>query len=564
MNNIKYFAKNLLLLSLFLLSGFLISCSEDFLEVEPRDQLSDISVFSDESGADLFLLDIYNNLPDAEKLGGYHYDPFEAWGDNAVCRFSWSISWQKGVSRDYGPNTYNPGLYNHDYPALPFIYDRMYNFIRKCNLFIKKVNENSNNFSQEWMQTRVAEARFLRAYYYHLAWMAYGGLPLIEEPLNRIEMGDSIFYPRSTSEQTFEFIQKELSEISDILPDEVGKGRATRGAALALKGWCELFAGRYEDAAQTNLAIFMSGTYNLFNDYNAQFLMENNNNEESIFAYQHYPASKPSGREDFFGPKGSYGGWGAMQPTQDLVDAYPMANGLPITYPGSGYDSDNPYKNRDPRFYESIIYDGSTFAGKTYSLKTGDLYDPNNEHQSGYFRRKGIGEHFTQATFTQNGANYIFFRYAEVLLNFAEAMIESNQLGDPGDYGAVLFAINAVRLRGGIPTIEESYGKSNFSQQELREIVRNERRIEFAFENKRYWDLIRWRTAETILNQPVHGMRWNFATNKYEKFEIHAFEFNKNKHYLFPMYQGWLDANPVMKAQNRGPDGWVNGQNPGY
>ncbi len=557
MNYMKYCLKKLLLILLF--CCFLVSCSEDFLEVVPRDQLSDVTVFSDESGADLFLLDIYNNLPDAEKLGGYHYDPFEAWGDNAVCKFSWSISWQKGVSRDYGSNTYNPGLYNHDYPALPFIYDRMYIFIRKCNLFIKKVNENSNNFSPEWSQKRIAEARFLRAYYYHLAWMAYGGLPIIEKPLNRIEMGDSIFYPRATFEQTFNYIVKELSEISDILPNEVGKGRVTKGAALTLKGWCELFAGRYNEAAQTNQAVMDLGTYKLFDDYNAQFMMENNNNEESIFAYQHYPASKPSGREDFFGPPGSYGGWGAMQPTQNLVDVYPMANGLPISHQESGYDIINPYKNRDPRFYASIIYDGCVFAGKEYSLKRGDLYDPNNEYQSGYFRRKGIGEHFTQATFTQDGANYIFFRYAEVLLNYAEAKIELNQIDK-----TVLDAINAVRIRGGIPSLEESYKKSTFSQDELREIVRKERQIEFAFENKRYWDLIRWRSAEIVLNQPVYGIRWNFSTNKYEKFVIHTFEFDKNKHYLFPMYQGWLDANPVMKSQNDGPDGWVNGQNPGY
>lgn len=555
MNTIKYFLNQMMVLTFV----FTISCNEDFLDVTPKDQLSDETVFTDEKGADLFLLDIYKNLPDAEAKGGYSYDPFEAWGDNAVCRYTWSISWQKGISRDFGANTYNPGLYNHDYPALPFIYDKIYARIRKCNLFIDKVKENPDNFSADWSKTRIAEARFLRAYYYHLAWMAYGGLPIIEKTLDRIKMGEEIFYPRSTSVQTFNFITKELSEIADLLPNEVGKGRVTKGAALALKGWCELYAGKFGDAAQTNQSVIQLGVYGLFNDYNGQFLMANNNNKETIFAFQHLAASKPSGRVDFFGPKGSFGATGAMQPTQDLVDAYPMTNGLPITDPLSGYNPDKPYENRDPRFYQSVIYDGVVFAGKKYSLKDGDLYAPGNEYQSGYFRRKGIGEQFTQATFDQDGANYIFFRYAEILLNYSEAKIELNQIDQ-----SVIDAIDAVRIRGGIPSLKSTYSKSSFSQNELREIIRNERRIEFAFENKRYWDLIRWRTAEIVLNKPVNGIKWNSSTGKYEKFVIHTFSFDKNKNYLFPMYQNWLDANLVMKAQNGGSDGWVNGQNPGY
>lgn len=540
------------------------SCKEEFLEITPKDQLSTESIFADESGADLFLNDIYGALPDAD-AGSYNYDPLENYGDNAVSGYQWAMSWQLSISRNYGPSNYNPGLYNHDYPAMPFMYNHMYVRIRKCNLFIQQVTEKEANFSEDWREKRLAEARFLRAYYYHLAWMAYGGVPLITEPLNRLTQGEEIFKPRSTAEETYDFIVAELAAASEDLPDELGSGRATRGAALVLKGWVELFAQDYEAAAATNKRIIdemgEGKTYDLFPDYNAQFLEANNNNVESIFAYQHALPSQASSKSLYFGPKGAYGGWGQMQPTQGLVDSYLMSNGLPISDPASGYDPAHPYRDREARFYQSIIYHNSTFAGTTFDMKEGGEYalNPAQENNTGYFRRKGIDEDIAgRANF--DGSNYIFFRYAEVLLNYAEAKIE---LGEPD--ADVLAAIDRVRLRSGLPGLAETYSRT-LSIEELREIVRRERRVELAFENKRYWDLIRWRTAETVLNQPVYGVVIADGNNGLEyntNVIVHQKEFFP-RNYLFPLFQGWIDANPAIKEQNGGPDGWVNGQNPGY
>lgn len=545
---------------LVLLSCILFSCKKSFLEITPTNQLSAESIFADQAGGDVFLNDIYNNLPDEEGGNYYVYDPFENYGDNAVSGFHWTMSWVLGVTKSYGPAVYNPGLYNHTYPAMPFMYDHMYANIRKCNLFIEKVNENPSHFPDAWRVKRLAEARFLRAFYYHFAWMAYGGVPIVTEVLNRQEQGDSIFKPRNTYQETYQFIDDELAAVANDLPNIQGGGRATKGAALALKGWVELFNHQYAAAAATNKQIMDLGTYSLFSDYNTQFMAGNNNNNESIFAYQHFPSTKPNLRSSYFGPKGSYGGWGQSQPTQSLIDDYVMKNGLPISDPASGYDSQRPYDNRELRFDESIIHHGSVFAGTTFDMTKGAEFalDPGKEDNTGYFRRKGIDESLA-GNFAQDGSNYNFFRYAEVLLSYAEAKIEAGQIDQD-----VINAIDKVRVRGGIPTLMDTYHRT-LSQDEMRTVVRRERRVELAFENKRYWDLIRWRAAITLLNQPAYGVEITEDNGKLTltRTVAHTSEF-LGRNYLFPIYQGWIDANPQIKAQNGGPDGWANGQNPGY
>jgi hypothetical protein len=559
--------KNIKVIFTIATSIFLLSCSDEWLDVVPKDRISAVTVFNDEKSADLALMDVYSCLPDEEGWGNgmsayYQYDSFENWSDNTVSCFDWALSFKATQERSMGADIYNPGWYNHDYPALPFIYDKVYGFIRKANFFIQNVNLYSKNFSEDWKKERLAEARFLRAFFYHEVWMAYGGVPIIKKPLNIATDGDSIFYPRATFQETGEFIINELREIANDLPNEVSKGRATRAAALTLKAWCELFMHNYNDAAISCQEVINLGVHGLYPDYNGLFMGENNNNVESIFAYQHDGVTKKSLRSGYYGPIGSYNTSscadrsGSMQPAQSLIDEYKMKDGLPIDQ-SPLWDPHHPYDNREPRFYASIIYDGAEFAGKTYA-NPGDLYNLQRGIYTGYFRRKGIDPtlNTTQLGLAQESSNFIFFRYADVLLMYAEAKIELNQIDQ-----SVLDAINAVRLRGGIPKLEDSYHKSTFSQDELRNILRSERRIELAFECKRYWDLIRWRTAEIVLNQNYEGMTKDNNGN-YTRVLIKSCKFNQ-RNYLFPIYQAWIDANPKMKAQNDGVE-FFNGQNPGY
>lgn len=543
---------------IIVISITIFSCTEDFLELVPRDQLTSETIFSDESGADMFLNDIYKYLPSPEGpvmasgIGGRVVCSFEGWSDNVVSAYLSDLSWSKSISRDYSPDD-NINFFN----SVPFAYNDVFSYIRKCNLFIEKVQENPSNFSEGWINKRIAEARFIRAFHYHNAWMAYGGLPIITKILNKNEQGDGIFYPRSTAEDTYQFIVKELSEIIGDLPNEIGTGRVTKGAALALEAWCHLFHGKYAEAATTAQEIMDLKVYDLFADYNEQFYGKNNNNKESVFAFQQISSVFRSVRSEFFGPKEFYGGYQTMQPTQGLVDDYRMSNGLPIDDENSGYDPLKPYENREKRFYQSIIYDGAEFAGKTF--ESFDLYRENDaRYHSGYARRKGI-DPALRGNFNAENANYPFFRYAEILLIYAEAKIELDQIDQ-----SVVDAIDKLRLRGEIPSLSDTYGVSgtSLSRSQLREIVRTERRIELVMECKRYWDLIRWKTAEVVLNQPKYGM--DKVNGVYQTVIIHTCEFNPSKHYLFPLYRGWLESNPVMAAQNGGPDNWVNGQNPGY
>ena len=543
-------------------SCLVTSCKEEFLNVIPKTNLSVEIIFADEKGADIFLNRVYGAMPDAEAPPGGNYDPMEDWSDNAVNRFQWAISWVNGVARVYGPSHLS-GLYNHDYPALPFKYDVQFSNIRSANVFLKNLAEKPTNYSDAYKKTRIAEARFLRAFFYHWLYMGYGGVPIVTDVLSRNEQGDSIFIPRSTAAQTLKFIQDECTAAAADLPNEVGKGRATKGAALALKGWCELFSRDYTNAALTYKQVMDLNVYNLFSDFNTQFMGENNNNVESIFAYQHVAASKFSGRTYLFGPPPVSASWATMLPTQNIVDDYLMKDGLPKEL-SPLWNPKTPYANRDPRFDMSIIHDGTVWQGKTYNMKIGGEYarDPGKERSSGYYRKKGIDERLTSATIILDASNYVYFRYADVLLGYAEAKIELGQIDQ-----SVIDAIDKVRIRAGIPKLSVSYAKSSFDQSELRSIVRRERKIELAFENRAYWDLIRWRTAEIVLNQPVYGIDIvpvGDGTYNYNKVLIYNMTFYPSKNYLFPIWQGWIDKNPLIKAQNGGPDNWVNGQNPGY
>ena len=523
----------------------MLSCQDasSLMDKEDVGDLYEKDVFRSGTYARYFVNDIYYNIIST----GYGVS---GWGGAYM-----DCATDNGEARplNSAAHRYNTGNWNAADNPLGFIWTNSYAQIRACNKFLENyhlIEEESGITTRLDIEYLRAQVIFLRAYFYHQAWMAYGGLPIITVPLDRNTQGDAIFYPRATSEETFEFITRELGECAADLPNEVGAGHATQGAALTLKGWCELFAQRYDLAAATNWQVMQLGVYDLYKEgYNALFTEKANNCAESIFAYQHVPGNKISQRSMLFGPIGAYNGWGFMQPTQNLVEEFRMASGLPTGEDGS-FDPQNPYVGREPRFYESIIYHKSTFSGKVYEIN--DLYDPASNLYTGYFRRKGISEPLNLG---QEGYNFMFFRFAEVLLSYAEAKIELNEIDD-----TVLDAIDRVRRRGGLPSLEETYGKTTFMQAELRDVVRTERRIELAFEGKRYWDLIRWREAERLLNLPVRGI--SYENGRYVEKNVHAMKFDASKNYLFPMDQSWIDINPRWQEQTTGE--FNRGQNPGY
>lgn len=542
---------------LFFSPVLLESCSDKKLDVEPRDRLTDETVWNDPGTSDLFLNDIYTGLPD----GNNWYDPVENWSDNAICGFAWPTS--RTLIQQALQSPVNAAMSSE----VSNIYDwtTQYTNIRKCNIFIEKVTA-SASLTDNYKKPKLAEARFLRAYFYHNLWMAFGGVPIITDVLDVNTQGDDVFRPRNTADETRQFILKECTAAYEDLSATPSSGKVGKGAALFLKGWVELFAGKWVDAAASNKKIMDELNYDLDADYSALFLSKGNAGKESIL-YREYapPGSGKGGRLDgIIGPTFTKGGaetsWGGMNPTQDLVDDYAMDNGKVITDPTSGYNPQQPYEHREKRFYQSIVFDGSYFYNDTIFTRQGigskneiDLTDRDDAGQTGYYPRKRMATDIVLGAASWDGytsyQNYIIFRYAEVLLNYAEAQ---NEVGGPD--ASVYAAVDKVRDRSGLPGLPQGLSKDA-----MRTAIRRERRVELAFEDKRYWDLIRWRIAEVNLNRPLHGIAITKGPSGVLKYAPVAArggdrKFSAGRNYLFPIPQSVVEKNPKLEGQ----------QNPGY
>jgi hypothetical protein len=344
-------------------------------------------------------------------------------------------------------------------------------------------------------------------------------------------------------------------------------GKVGKGAALVIKGWCELYAGKYADAAATNKKIMDELPYELDPDYAALFLTKGGASKEAILYREYNPPGQGKGAflDGTIGPTftkdGAETSWGGINPTQELVDDYAMDNGKVISDPTSGYNPQKPYEHREQRFYQSIVYDGSYFYNDTIYTRRGigskneiDLTDRDDASQTGYYMRKRLDDKSLVLGAANWGGytsyqNYIIYRYAEVLLNYAEAQ---NEVAGPD--ASVYDAVNKIRNRSALPNLP-----AGLSQDAMRTAIRRERRIEFAFEDKRFWDLLRWRIAEVNLNRPLHGISITVGANgvlQYAPIPAKGGDrkFYAGKNYLFPIPQSVIDKNPQLQGH----------QNPGY
>ncbi|GGF14075.1 membrane protein [Hymenobacter cavernae] len=413
--------------------------------------------------------------------------------------------------------------------------------IRRVNLLMSQLPRTPLS---KKMQARVtAEARFLRAWYYHYLLVTFGGVPIVGDKVYGIE--DVIDMPRTSYADGIDYLTAELDEIAPQLPiaaeySAPDYGRVTRGACLALKSRIllqaasPLFNGgaetsdaslaalvsypstdpsRWQKAADAAKAVIDLGTYSLNEDnvtkpgYGFYSVFLRRVNSEYIFAY-HRPANKDM--ELYYNPS-TRGGNKYSMPTQNIVDAFPMRNGKAITDPTSGYNAANPYVGRDPRFNYTIIYNGSSYylssAGRaapvyTYEGAPTDGFDVTTS-ATGYYGRKMCDSTTSQGGGSNTERSWPLIRLAEVKLNYAEAL---NELGRTEDAMAQIFDI---RRRAGItPGSPARYGiKSGISQSEARELIRNERHIELAYEDHRWNDIRRWKTAMVISNAYNNRMR---------------------------------------------------------
>lgn len=518
----------------FMLSIVFWSCNQDeFLENINKSSLSDQTQWQSETNADIFLNDIYSEIPNNWNFSE-HLDYYT--DDYNISHYYTASNWRQGVCQ--APPQSNGSAWGGTYgPTDGYTWESFFVKVRKCNTFINKVNENKENFSDEFRAKRIDEAKFLRAYFYSEYFKHVGGLPILKEPLDRSSMTlEEMLIPRSTFEETFQFITGELNEIVNSENLEIkynngnnDAGRATLGAALALKGWLELFVAsplfnsgdaylsdpeffvhfqnpdpnRWAIAAATNKKFideYEGSYYQLFDDVSQLWRVSNEYNSEIIWDRQVVANVGGMGGsyERRGGPTyvlGEYQTWGNYNPTQELVDEFKMANGLSITDPNSGYDPQNPYVNREKRFYDFIVYNGAPYyldwmprpdtiytridetspnPDKTNQI---DLAGKTDVGDSGYYQKKLLNPDAAPGN-DASGQNYVFYRYAEVLLNYAEAQNEA-----VGPDASVYEAINKVRNRSGLPNLEEGLDKES-----MRAAIRSERRVELCFESKRYHD----------------------------------------------------------------------------
>jgi hypothetical protein len=529
---------------IFLTIGFLSIACEDKLDLAPLDAYSNSSLWKSASDAEAALTGCYASW-DWEYYNSFEAD--DSFTDDGYNQFHWT-----------GQEPFVSGLATPSNPGVSYYnYER----IMRCNWFLANVDQVPASSLDDALRARMkGEARFLRAYVYFLLSQHYGAVPFILEPISTAEANNLIKTPK---DEITEFILEELAEIAADLPLSYSGGnigRITRGAALALKARVELFNEKYTECIATCEQLMSTPfNYELYPNYGNLFrpqYVDAADNHEVIWDIQHLKNYFQFGFVSLV--PNSYGGWSQFTPTQALVDAFETINGKTIDQDPS-YDPLQPYNNRDPRLDATIIRPGSLYMGKYFDPLNPDSPDAtpkNNASKTGYNIRKYIAnlDDYNNTdygvNFNNTGASIIVFRYAEILLTYAEAKIEANSID-----ASVYDAINKVRDRAGLPdALQADYP----SQSSLRTLVRRERRVELACEGLRYYDIQRWRIGADVIKDvygaPTGSVDPNtgeLTLNPNSNIFVKTRTFDE-KYYLFPIPQTEINLNKKLNPNNPG------------
>lgn len=480
------------------------------------------------------------------------------------------------------------GQYSAASPNADDEWSRNYTAIRDANIFITNIYRVPINARLPSGRPTIAayrsEARFLRAWLYFELVKRYGGVPLLGDTVFTIT--DNALVPRNSFSDCIDYIVSECTDIQDSLRyaseiDGNSYGHITQGAAMALKTQALLFAAsplynganidpnnpltgypnydvtRWQQAAQAAQAVMNLGTYSLMPSFGNVFITQAfpvSTNTETIFWVQVGASTTVETKNSPVGFS-SQGANGETSPTQNLVNAFPMNNGLAITDPASGYDPNNPYENRDPRLAATVFCNGALWLNRAIETFDGGLDKPGGivqQTKTGYYMRKFMGPfesvNSSPPEFSNTVHDFIYYRYAEILLDFAEA---TNEYTGPST--AVYNALTALRQRAGIaPGANQLYGLDpGMDQTQMRAAIQNERRIEMAFEEHRFWDIRRWKIAAAAYNtSPLQGLdiqQLSSGAINYNPLSVLTTAFSDPKMYLYPIPYSEVVKNPQMK-----------------
>ena len=474
---------------------FALSCSEDFLDKAPKGQLTESSFFQNEQQATQSVNAVYSYLRSFDVHVFSYIGITDIASDDAE---KGSVPGDAGFLQDINDFTFDA---NNGAPT--GIWSGYFRGVFRTNQAIENISAIEMD---EDVKTRLlGEARFLRAYFYFFLVRTYGGVPIIERPLNPDEYQQS----RNTREEVYEFIKADLQFAIDHLPlkseyASEDMGRATKGAAQAYLAKVNLFEHDFQGAYDNAVAVINSGEYSLYPDYLGIFREEGEHSSESIFEVSAAAVEQGGGGHQYNEVQGIRGfpnqGWGFNSPSDDLEAAY---------------------EEGDPRKEATIIFDGDT-------LPSGEIVvaDP-NMGDNAKFNNKAHLPVRPPSGFGNSGANIRLMRYADILLIAAEA---ANELGNSTE---ALTYLNQVRERARQGNPDVLPDVTTTDQGELRMAIYHERRVELAMEQHRYFDLVRQGRAQEVY--AALGINWI-----------------PGKHEVFPIPQSEIDVSGGVLEQNPG------------
>ena len=558
---------------IFILLGLtiLVSCSD--LDLNPLSEGSSESWYSSEAEIEMSVMELYRDV---------------FWPkDND----EWTDDW---TNRDIS-TPITAATVNGEWNTLKDLWTNSYKAIVRANTLLENMDKAAGaGISQTAIDQYSAEARFVRAAKYADLISHFGGVPYVAASLS---MEEAFAMGRTETSELIPLVYKDFDAAIEKLPVTYPSSetqRATKGAAMALKARFALYMSDWSVAAQAAKACMDLDIYKLYPDFAELFLTNTRNPEEAVYVI---PRSIALGKKrDIRGhlPRNA-GGWAQHDPSWDLLCAFLCTDGLPIDE-SPLFNPQNPFENRDPRCNATIVPFGTDFMGYIYdpnpkavevlNTATGSTQINNDSRVNAQYAsfnglvwRKGIASNWIENGFTIDDEIRII-RYADVLLMYAEAKMELNQIDQ-----SVLDAINQVRARAYSVKTEETDkypAITETNQDKLRKTIRIERRMELAWEGLRYLDLVRWRLAEKALNRGSYGMLdvaelevnivdkglWFFAETPridedgladfaplYQKGYVKLLTnrlFDASRQYLWPIPSKEIIINPNIK------------QNPGY
>lgn len=554
----------------------LSSCYD--LDRYPDSQLSSGTFFKTEAHAKQAMMAVYSQMQN----------------DNVFGFAGFSLDCLGGVSFGYdnpsfqtiqrGTIAVNAGYFSN-------FWTNTYEGIARANNVLQHIDE--VDMSDQLKAQYIGEAKFMRAVYYFYLLNLYGGVPIYDETTIISEEFLEMVKPRNTEEQVRSFIISDLDAAIASLPpswDTSNAGRATSGAATALKGKVLLYAGQYTEAFNCFNTVIISGKYGLYPDYAGIFLPGGDESNEMVFAIQNLGGvGQDIGMPLCFylGTRSSFGScWNNVMAAKTFVESYEWADGRPFdwedVFPGYNSDADlraeiwysetnaannkvetyTPYKDqllemyskRDPRMEASIILPYTHYIGwqknatKDFEYvlidgmaisDNGDIIRVNNNYES-YLWRKFVPEADMNGAINNRAdtpINFPLIRYADVLLMQAECL---NEMGKPGD---AVELINQVRDRAGMPRLNSgpAYLAAN-SKDEVFSRIRHERAVELACEGHSYFDMKRWGLLQTLNGRKemsISGGRTYYTRSV------------SDRDYLWAIPSGEIDKNPDL-TQNPG------------